>query len=85
MIHPDPKPRARSASTSCGVIGISFALLFAMSQWMTANGPIQQYVLADIYSWLEAHSGLSQSYFNPTVASTMEANASPSNTNKTSP
>ena len=30
---------------------------YPSSQWETQNGPIQQYVLADIYSWLEAHSG----------------------------
>ncbi|MDQ4057262.1 MAG: hypothetical protein M3156_07595, partial [Thermoproteota archaeon] len=33
------------------------------SQWETQNGPIQQYVLADIYSWLEAHFGLSLSSY----------------------
>ena len=31
---------------------------YPSSQWHTGNGPIQSYVLADIYSWLEAHSGL---------------------------
>ena len=30
---------------------------YPSSQWSTANGPIQQYVLADFYLWLEAHSG----------------------------
>jgi hypothetical protein len=35
---------------------------YPSSQWETRNGPIQQYVLADIYSWLEAHSGLSHSF-----------------------
>jgi uncharacterized protein len=30
---------------------------YPSSQWSTANGPIQQYVLADLYAWLEAHSG----------------------------
>jgi uncharacterized protein len=34
---------------------------YPSSQWETRNGPIQQYVLADIYSWLETHSGLSHS------------------------
>jgi pimeloyl-ACP methyl ester carboxylesterase len=58
---------------------------YPSSQWETGIGPIQQYVLADIYSWLEAHSGLSQSYFTPTAASTMGANTSLLNTNKTSP
>jgi pimeloyl-ACP methyl ester carboxylesterase len=37
-------------------------LFYPSSQWTTAMGPIQQYVLADLYSWLEAHSGLSHSY-----------------------
>jgi hypothetical protein len=30
---------------------------YPSSQWLTSQGPIQQYVLADLYSWLEAHSG----------------------------
>ena len=29
---------------------------YPSSPWQTDIGPIQQYVLADIYSWLEAHS-----------------------------
>jgi uncharacterized protein len=33
-------------------------LFYLSSQWQTGIGPIQQYVLADIYSWLESHSGL---------------------------
>ena len=32
------------------------------SQWATGNGPIEPYVLADLYTWLEAHSGLSHPY-----------------------
>ena len=35
-------------------------LFYPSSGWMTANGPIQQYVLADIYAWLEAHSGFTR-------------------------
>jgi dipeptidyl aminopeptidase/acylaminoacyl peptidase len=31
---------------------------YPSSQWQTRQGPIQSYVLADIYSWLESHSGL---------------------------
>jgi hypothetical protein len=30
---------------------------YPSSQWLTSQGPMQQYVLADLYSWLEAHSG----------------------------
>jgi hypothetical protein len=30
---------------------------FPSSEWLTSLGSIQPYVLADLYSWLEAHSG----------------------------
>jgi uncharacterized protein len=30
---------------------------YPSSQWQTQHGPIPQYVLADIYSWLESHNG----------------------------
>ena len=56
---------------------------YPSSQWLTVAGPIQQYVLADIYSWLEAHSGLSHSYVT-TTASTTGTNTSSFNTNTTS-
>jgi uncharacterized protein len=31
-------------------------LFYPSSQWQLGIGPIQEYVLADLYSWLEAHS-----------------------------
>jgi uncharacterized protein len=31
---------------------------YPSSQWSTAFGPVQPYVLADLYSWLESRSGL---------------------------
>jgi hypothetical protein len=34
-------------------------------QWFTEIGPIEPYVLADLYAWLEVHSGLSHSYVTP--------------------
>ena len=41
---------------------------YPSSQWFTSEGPIPPYVLADIYSWLEAHSGLSHPYVpTPTI------------------
>jgi hypothetical protein len=40
-------------------------------------GPIEDYVLADLYAWLEAHSGLSHS-FATTAASTLGANTTSS-------
>ena len=45
-------------------------------------GPIEQYVLADLYAWLEAHSGLSHSF--ATIA-TIGSNTSALNTSTTSP
>ena len=32
-------------------------VFYPSSQWHTSLGPIPQYVLADLYAWLEAHSG----------------------------
>jgi uncharacterized protein len=32
-------------------------VFYPSSQWSTGIGPIQEYVLADIYAWLESHSG----------------------------
>jgi uncharacterized protein len=58
-------------------------VFYPSSQWSTGFGPIQQYVLADIYAWLEAHSGLSH-FFATTSASTTKVNTSSLNTNTTS-
>ena len=33
---------------------------YPSSQWFTGNGPIEPYVLADLYAWLEAHSGFTR-------------------------
>jgi hypothetical protein len=41
---------------------------------LTGIGPIEPYVLADLYAWLEAHSGLSHSV--ATTTSTIGANTS---------
>jgi uncharacterized protein len=60
-------------------------VFYRSSQWETRNGPIQQYVLAGLYVWLEAHSGLSHSSVTTTTASAIEANTSPLNTGTTSP
>ena len=32
-------------------------VFYPSSQWSTGSGPIQQHVLADLYAWLESHSG----------------------------
>jgi hypothetical protein len=60
-------------------------LFYPSSEWKTGVGPIQQYVLADIYSWLEAHSGLSHSFVTSVTASTIGANTSSLNKGTTSP
>ena len=61
-------------------LGHSF---YPSSQWSTTFGPIQPYVLADLYAWLEAHSGLSHS-FATTAATSNIANMSSLITNSTS-
>ena len=33
---------------------------YPSSQWQTEHGPIPPYVLADLYSWLESHSGFAR-------------------------
>jgi uncharacterized protein len=48
---------------------------YPSSQWQTRQGPIQQYVLADIYSWLESHNGF-------TPFTTFSSSSSTSNTTK---
>ena len=50
---------------------------YPSSHWSTGFGPIQQYVLADLYSWLETHSGLSHLYV-ATTTSTIGANTTSS-------
>jgi uncharacterized protein len=50
-------------------------LFYPSSQWVTAlGGPISKYVLADLYSWLESHSG-----FTPLYTSMHSSNSSSSN------
>jgi hypothetical protein len=46
------------------------------SQWAMGNGPIEPYVLADLYAWLEAHSGHSHPYVGTIPTSTLGANTS---------
>ena len=42
--------------------------LYLSNQWQsTQPQPIPQYVIADLYAWLEAHSGLSHSFVIPTT------------------
>ena len=33
-------------------------LFYPSTQWITESGPIPEYVLADLYSWLESHSSI---------------------------
>lgn len=52
-------------------------LFYPTNQWQsTQPEPIPQYVLADLYAWLEAHSGLSHYIATPT--SKLAANTSSS-------
>ena len=47
---------------------------YPSSQWLTSPGPIEPYVLADIYTWRAAHSGLSHPYVGTSPTSTLGAN-----------
>jgi len=46
---------------------------YPSSEWQTDIGPIEQYVLRDIYSWLEAHNGF-------TPLTTLSSSSNTSNT-----
>jgi pimeloyl-ACP methyl ester carboxylesterase len=37
-------------------------LFYPSTRWTTESGPMPEYVLADLYSWLESHSGFTPSY-----------------------
>ncbi len=52
-------------------LGHSF---YPSSQWSTGIGPIEPYGLANIYAWLEAHSGLR----HPSTAAPNEMSANKS-------
>jgi len=49
---------------------------YPSSQWKSQHGPIQQYVLADLYAWLESHNG-----FTPLITFSSSSDTS-SNTTK---
>ena len=52
-------------------------VFYPSSHWSTGFGPFEPYVLADIYAWLESHSGLSHPYVaTPTL--TLGANTTSS-------
>jgi hypothetical protein len=60
-------------------------IFYPSSQWAAGIGPIEPYVLADLYAWLESHSGLSHSSVTtPTTTSTTQANTSSLNTSANS-
>jgi uncharacterized protein len=52
---------------------------YPSSQWITGVGPFEQYVLADIYAWLEAHS----EFTRPATAVLPSSYSSSSSTNST--
>ena len=43
-------------------------VFYPSSEWQTSIGSIQPHVLADLYSWLEVHSGISRLYVSPATA-----------------
>ena len=53
-------------------------VLYQSSEWVTSFGPIPEYVLADLYSWLEAHSGFTNhaaAAAHPTATSMLSSNS----------
>jgi hypothetical protein len=56
-------------------------VFYPSSEWKTGIGPIEQYVLTDLYAWLETHSGLLHSFATTTATSHMAANMTPWSTN----
>ena len=56
-------------------------LFYPSPQMSTLSGPIPQYVLADLYSWLESHSGLSYPYLAPAFSNM--TTTTPSGANET--
>jgi uncharacterized protein len=54
-------------------------VFYPSSEWKTAFGSIQQSVLADLYSWLEAHSG----FTSPAAAAHLSNTSMPSSNSTT--
>ncbi|HET6640859.1 MAG TPA: prolyl oligopeptidase family serine peptidase [Nitrososphaeraceae archaeon] len=54
---------------------------YPSSQWFAGDGPIEPYVLADLYAWLAAHSGLSYPYLAPAFSNM--TTTTPSGANET--
>jgi hypothetical protein len=53
--------------------------VFAPSnQWFTSPDPIEEFVLQDMFEWLEAHSGLSHYYVKTNAVSILGTNSSSS-------
>jgi alpha-beta hydrolase superfamily lysophospholipase len=46
---------------------------YPSSEWQTALGPIEPYVLSDLYSWLEAHSGFTNIAANMPSSTSMNS------------
>jgi len=56
-------------------------IFYPSSKWSTGMGPIEPYVLADLYSWLESHSALTRT---PTISMLSPGSTLSSSTNPTS-
>ncbi|HET7283336.1 MAG TPA: hypothetical protein VFI70_01500, partial [Nitrososphaeraceae archaeon] len=51
-------------------------IFYPSSKWSTGMGPIEPYVLADLYGWLESHSGFKHV---PSVMSSSYSSSSSTN------
>jgi uncharacterized protein len=50
-------------------------VFYPSSQWSTSFGPFEPYVLADIYAWLEAHSGFTKPASSSTTTTISSSNS----------
>jgi len=57
---------------------------YPSSQWSTGIGPIEPYVLADIYAWLAAHSGFTKTAAAISSNATTTSSSPPPSSNSTS-
>jgi hypothetical protein len=57
-------------------------IFYPSSKWSTGIGPIEPYVLADLYAWLESHSGFTKPATTAVLPSSYSSSSSSTNSTK---
>jgi Prolyl oligopeptidase family len=57
-------------------------IFYPSSKWSTGIGPIEPYVLADLYIWLESHSGFTKPATTTVLPSSCSSSSSSTNSTK---